>query len=224
MDDPTLDAAEHRRALVGLRRINAWSRTAHYLACEVREVVRQRKLTKLRVLDVACGGGDNLRQLSAKFANGNCHVEWIGCDISPTAIDQARRGALRSKSTNCRFLVHDVFTSPPPERYDIVMSTLFLHHLSHDLAVKLLRTMSAVANHAVLVDDLVRSRRGYWLAQLGCHFLSRSPIVQSDGPQSVRSAFTLDEVGRLASEAELRGATLREHWPERFTLCWQIDS
>lgn len=73
----------------------------------------------------------------------------------------------------------------------------------------------------VLVQDLVRSRLGLGLTWIGCHLLSRSPIVRVDGPRSVRAAFTPREVRALAAQAELDAARLSCHWPQRLVLQWR---
>ncbi|MFN5696272.1 MAG: hypothetical protein ACK486_04460 [Cyanobacteriota bacterium] len=62
------------------------------------------------------------------------------------------------------------------------------------------------------------------LTWVGTRLLSRSPIVQIDGPLSVGGAFQLDEVRQLASAAGLAGAQITRFWPERFLLSWRRDA
>ncbi len=93
-----------------------------------------------------------------------------------------------------RFSVLDVLNDPIPEGYDVVTCSLFLHHLDEAGAVALLSKMANAAGRLVLVNDLVRGRIGYVLAWVGCHLLSRSPIVRHDGPVSVAGAYTIPEV------------------------------
>ena len=81
--------------------------------------------------------------------------------------------------------------------------------------------MGAAAGRAVLVDDLVRGRRGFALAWAGCRLLSGSRVVHHDGPVSVAAAFTPAEAIDLARRAGLDGATVTRHWPERFLLAWR---
>ena len=50
----------------------------------------------------------------------------------------------------------------------------------------------------LVVNDLRRTRWGEQLVTLGCRLLTRSSIVQVDGPQSARAAFSLAELERLA--------------------------
>jgi hypothetical protein len=118
------------------------------------------------------------------------------------------------------FLQRDVLVGELPEGFDLVCSSLFLHHLSNQEAVALLRNM-AVAGRAVLVQDLLRTRIGFLMALATVRVVTRSRIVRVDGPRSVRAAFTPSEVRALAAEAGLEGARLEACWPERFILKWE---
>ena len=72
----------------------------------------------------------------------------------------------------------------------------------------------------VLVNDLERGLAGLTLAHLGTRLLSRSDVVHTDGPLSVRAAFTVPEVRALAAAAGLTGAVVVRRWPCRFLLTW----
>ena len=115
--------------------------------------------------------------------------------------------------------MHDVLTAALPEGYDVVMTSLFLHHLERDEAARLLAAMRAAARRLVVIDDLRRDGLGLALAWLGSRTLTRSPVVRVDGPRSVRAAFTITEVRRLAEAAGWsRDLRVRTHWPRRFLL------
>ena len=58
------------------------------------------------------------------------------------------------------------------------------------------------ARRAVVVDDLERSRAGFFLARVATRFLSASDIVHADGPLSVEGAFTVEEARGLAARAQ----------------------
>jgi 2-polyprenyl-3-methyl-5-hydroxy-6-metoxy-1,4-benzoquinol methylase len=221
MDEPNLDPTEHRRALAGLRRINAWSLTTNYLWRAITHIASERSIRTIRILDVACGGGDLSVQIAERARRARIEVVMHGCDMSSTAVEHATALAAQRGFANCHYYVCNVFEQPFADEYDIVTSSLFLHHLSEPEAIAVLRKMSQAARHAVLVDDLVRSRFGYFLAQVGCRLLSRSPIVHYDGPVSVLGAFTLEEAKGLAAEAGLAGTTFTRHWPERYLMCWK---
>jgi hypothetical protein len=73
----------------------------------------------------------------------------------------------------------------------------------------------------VLVDDLNRSWAGLALASAATRLLTTSAVVHTDGPRSVRAAFTPSEALGLAEQAGLTGATVRRHWPCRWQLVWR---
>ncbi|NNL31028.1 MAG: nucleotide-binding protein, partial [Gemmatimonadetes bacterium] len=104
--------------------------------------------------------------------------------------------------------------------YDLVTSSLFLHHLAWPEAVELLRRMAAGARRRLFVQDLRRTRLGYVLAWLGLHTFSRSEVARVDGLRSVEAAFSVDEARRLCAEAALRSAVVGVAWPQRFIMRW----
>lgn len=220
MDDPGLDAGLHRQALRGLARINAWSGSARILWPAIAALARQVAPRPLRLLDVATGGGDVPLRMARRARRAGLHLEIAGCDRSAVAVQSATEAAARAGAA-VHFTVRDALADGLPDGFDVLTCSLFLHHLTHDDAVKLLRTMAAAARHLVLVNDLRRSGGGWWFAYFGTRILSRSPVVHVDGPRSVAAAFTVAEAAALAAEAGLPGATVARRWPFRFLLTWQ---
>ena len=221
MDDPALDRSQHIHALKGLERINSWSRTATILWRAISLIASERTFRPIRVLDIACGGGDLAIRLARIAKRERVEVEVHGCDISPTATAHASVVAQREGIARSQFFVHNVLEQPLPDGYDVITCTLFLHHLEDGQVIALLQDMSRAARYAVLADDLIRTRVGYWLAHLGCRVLSRSPVVHYDGPASVRGAYTVAEVKKLALQAGLSGTRFQKHWPERYLMSWK---
>ena len=173
----------------------------------------------MRILDVACGGGDVMVDVARRARSAGVPLEAHGCDLSPVALEHARSEAGRwGLATD--FFERDVVADGLPGGYDLVCSSLFHHHLSRAEAVDLLRHMAA-AGHWVLVQDLLRGTMGYLLAWSALRLLSRSDVARVDGPRSVRAAFSLLEVRTMAVEAGLAGADIHRGWPQRFILRWR---
>lgn len=219
MDQPELDARRHHRALEGLARINFFSGSARILWPEIRRLIRQEPQREWRLLDVATGAGDVPAALWRKARRAGLRLEVAGCDISDRAVEHAQLGAERAKAP-IRFFRCDALGEGLPEGYDIVTSSLFLHHLEEDRAVELLCRMATAARSLVLVNDLERSRAGFALAYVGVRVLSRCDVVHVDGPRSVEGAFTCAEAGELSRAAGLQGATVKRRWPCRYLLAW----
>ncbi len=227
MDQPGIDPGEHAQALAGLRRINALSRCSASLFAPIRQLAERQRGTPLRVLDLACGGGDTAIDLALMARRSSIPLILEGCDISPGAVAIARANAERRGAT-ARFFRADALADPlpsgpdgaSPDGYDVVLTSLFLHHLDDHDAEMVLALMARRAHYLVLVNDLIRSPLGYGLAWAGTRLLSRSWIVHTDGPLSVQGAFQLAEVAAMAERAGLQGASLRRCWPERYLLSW----
>ena len=219
MDQPGLASAEHAAALRGLERINVLSRSGAVLWPTIARLARERAGAPLRVLDLASGGGDVPITLARLAERLGLDVRPEGCDISLRAVAFARERA-GARGVDVGFFEWNALSDTLPGGYDVITSTLFLHHLDGEVAVDLLRKMRIAAGRAVLVDDLIRSRWGHALAWAGCRLLSSSRVVRHDGPVSVAAAFTTAEVMELAGRAGMEGATLTRHWPERFLLAW----
>ena len=95
MDDPALPASEHLAALDALATINAISCTAGQLTAAVRTILGPAPLTArpLRIVDVACGGGDLTVALALRLArrlaadsSATCPVEVLGIDLSEAKV------------------------------------------------------------------------------------------------------------------------------------------
>ena len=217
MDSPGLEPHRHRRALRSLARINRLSLAGRRLWSVVRGI-HTRRGGPVTVLDVACGGGDVALSLKRLADQAGCPVKVNACDISPVAVEFAQQRA-RSLGLEVEFFEHDALMGAIPGTFDLVSSSLFLHHLSEEEAVAFLG-MCAGAGPRTFHQDLLRTPLGYALAKITVPFITRSRVVRVDGVRSVEGAFTLPEAKDLADRAGLRDAEISRCWPERFSLYW----
>lgn len=219
MDRPDVDPQAHAVALHALGRVNWLSLSAFPVWWAIRRLAARHQGRELRVLDVACGGGDFAVNLARNAMRSGLKLTVDGCDLSETAVQTARDRAAQAK-VDCHYFQFNVLQDPWPTDYDVICSSLFLHHLTTADAEQVLSRMGQVSRHMVLVNDLVRSRLGYFLARYVSHLITRSPIVHYDGPISVAGAFTPRELRGMAQRAGLAGATVRRHFAERMLLQW----
>lgn len=222
MDQPGLDQREHLEALAGLARINAWSGSAGILWPALRALGEPAEGNAIRVLDIACGAGDVPLRLWRRARRAGLAMQISGCDRSAAAV-QAASARSAEAGADLRFFVLDALADPIPAEFDVITCSLFLHHLEHADARRFLTRVSVAARKMVLINDLERSNLGYALAWFGTRLLSRSAVVHTDGPLSVRAAFTKAGMLRLAHEAGLERAIIRRKWPFRFLLEWRKE-
>lgn len=214
MDSPSLPRDQHLEALSSLEAINRVSRTAQSLLPYVVSLARELGRDELDLLDVACGGGDVPLSLARLAGRRGIKLRLTLVDRSPTALAHAGK-----QDSEVRLLCVDALSEELPPA-DIVTNSLFLHHLDRPEATEVIRHLASAARHMLLISDLRRSRIGYALAWATCG-ISRSRVVQHDGPVSVQAAWTMSELAAMAHDAGLAGALIARQWPWRMLLYWR---
>ncbi|QDV83868.1 methyltransferase domain-containing protein [Planctomycetes bacterium TBK1r] len=223
MDEPDIDSTLHADALRGLSRVNRLSGAVRSIWNPIAEVARKRTGGPIRVLDVASGGGDVAIGIKQLADRKGLAMDVVGCDISQTAVEFAGENAKR-RNADVTFVQQDVLGQNLPSDFDVVYSSLFLHHLESTDVVRLLGSMRAAARHRVVISDLLRSQLGYVLAKWGIRLLTTSKVCHVDGPLSVRAALTMPEAIELASQAGLTPVRIQRRWPERFLMVYDIEA
>jgi SAM-dependent methyltransferase len=228
MDDPNLPEEDHRAALEGLKQLNKISSSARLLWNALTQIAAASDSTRkdkepLRVLDIATGSGDMLvalSQYSQRQESGNTHFHFTGVDISPTALKVAQNNAQRA-GADIDFLTCDVMNEPISSGFDILMTSLFTHHLDPDGVHTLFKKVLESDARAFIVNDLVRSTLSFSLVWLASRILTSSHIVHFDAPVSVRAAYTPDELREMALNAGLLNSHVELHPPCRQLLIWR---
>jgi 2-polyprenyl-3-methyl-5-hydroxy-6-metoxy-1,4-benzoquinol methylase len=217
MDDPGLPEHELTHALRGLSRLNSISLAAGATMlplCTLADELRCSQARPLRVLDVACADAELICAAARISTTHPRPMLFFGCDINPRSISLAQQQARAAQAATPpkdakramqppTFFVHDMIQAAPPGEYDVVMCSLFLHHLSDEHALRAIQHMARAARHAVLINDLVRSRIALAVVAIASRILTRSRIVHVDSLRSVRAAFTRDELLALCERAAL---------------------
>lgn len=100
-----------------------------------------------RVLDLGCSTG----HLSLWYAHRFPHLQIVGCDFVPEAIDQAREAAAARGITNARFEVADLAVGLPDGLFDAVISTQGMTSVDGDRAAVVAHAATALRQGGQLV-------------------------------------------------------------------------
>jgi SAM-dependent methyltransferase len=221
MDDFSITDERLRAALRDLRRINGLLGGHRATDAVLDPVLADR--SALTVLDVGTGSGDYPVHLVQRGEQRRTPVEVVGVDLNPVTVghgrawlDAALPPLLRDRA---RIDLADALDLPyPDDAFDVAHAALFLHHFHGREAVDLLRELARVSRLGILINDLHR----HPLAYVGIWTLSRllrlAPMVQHDGPVSVRRGFRRSELEALAHTADCGPVDVRWHWAFRWTL------
>jgi 2-polyprenyl-3-methyl-5-hydroxy-6-metoxy-1,4-benzoquinol methylase len=219
MDDPALPERDLDAALRGLARLNRASRSWRAFAPVLRRACEGLRRS-VRVLDVACGGGDNIAALMRWARTRGMPIECHACDVNP-AMTSRTLLAMRNvepRTPDSRTFVADVVRGEIPGEYDVVMNSLFLHHLTREDCVLALRAMWRSASVAMVVSDLVRSNCNWLQVGVASRVLTSSRVVRVDALRSVEAAWTVRELSEIAREAGVEDASVLSAFPARMLL------
>lgn len=191
-DVPEALAAQSYRELNVMHRVLGNKR---YLISALR---RDRQRVR-RVLDVGCGRGELLREISASL-----RVEGVGVDLAPSqSTDILKADATRD-------------LLPP---VDVAYSTYVAHHVTEEDLVKMIRNVGRSCRRFILLD-IVR----HWIPQALFHLFVAplvSPITAEDGRTSLRRAYTPSELTNLIQGA-LAGTGAHYHHSVSFLGIRQV--
>jgi len=172
------------------------------------------------VVDVGTGNALHL----ARLVEWACSVGgdgWrgIGVDLHPDVLAVARE-EVAGRDAGLHLVRGDALRLPlATDSADVVVCTLTLHHFDDATAPRVVREMARVARSLVVVNDLHRSRAGYWAARLlAATWWRTNRFTRHDGPLSVLRSFTPDELESVGREAGLHAPTVRSHLPFRLIL------
>lgn len=217
MDGDDYSPEEFAETLRHLARINVLTRGYQPTLAALDRVVATGAVPAdrpLTVLDIGCGFGDTLRAVAAWARRRRVEVALTGVDLNPLCC-QLAEGATDARDA-ITWRVADVFALEP-DPVDVVMSALFMHHLSDAGVVRVIRWMRQHARVAAFINDLHRHPLAYHFIRLTTPLFSGNRLICHDAPVSVARAFTRAEWERLLAEAGVPAGTaaIRWHWAFR---------
>ena len=213
MDAPNLDPAIYARVLADLAKVNTIT-MARRPTLAFLDRLHARDGGSLRILDVGYGDGDMLRRIAAWAKARHKEVDLVGIDLNPRSADVAR--AATPASTPIDYRTGD-YQGLADEPWDVIVSSLVAHHMSHDELVGFLRFMDSHAQRGWFINDLHR----HGLAYLGYPLLARIAgwhrIVREDGQLSIARSYRPAEWAPILAEAGVCDARVFRAFP--FRLC-----
>ena len=217
MDEPC-SYEDFRECLVDLAQVNrltlSYRPTLHFLD---RLIEVQPSSKPLHIIDVGCGGGDMLRHIATWAKHRGVTIVLTGIDLNPYAARAARE--FSPSDSGIEWITGDAFSYAPPDGIDVVLSSLFTHHLPEPEIVRFLAWMESSARHGWFVNDLCRERTPFRLFTVLAKAMRWHRFVQHDGPVSFRRSFREGDWQRMIAAAgiDLASVQIERRFPGR--LC-----
>lgn len=200
MDEPC-SRDELRACLRDIEKLNRWFLGYRPVLSWLDLLNRSRSMKLLRIMDIGCGHGDLLRQIEHWAGKRGISVKLTGCDVNPETIAIAAEAS--PKSSGIEWVAADVFSLNGRGSVDVVVSSLFTHHLREQDVVRFVRWMEQHTQIGWFINDLSRAPIPYWLIKAFSRVAGLHQFVQHDAPVSFRRAFVADDWRRICSAAGL---------------------
>ncbi len=220
MDTETVSYGEFRDCLVDLAAVNRLTFAKRPTLDFFDRLLESRRMKSapLEVVDVGSGYGDMLRTIHAWAKRRGVPVSLTGVDLNPWS----RRAAFEATPADhgIRWVTADAFAYEPPNGIDVVISSLFAHHLPDPLVARFLSWMEQKSRVGWFVNDLHRHPIPYHFFRHFSKLARLHRFVRHDGPVSIARAFEAADWHKLLESAGIPQSLVDVRWrmPFRLTL------
>lgn len=214
MDDLQYNGPILHDALDKLAKINQWLGGNKVTINGLKKVLKNYpKYKAITIVDLGCGGGDILREVSQFGIKNGYQFHLIGIDANQHTVNYAH--SLSETYDNIEFKAIDIFSEEfKTLHYDLVLTTLFLHHFKNDELISFLKLVLEKATLGIVVNDLHRHKLAYYLFKVLCITISNKTIIE-DGLTSVLRGFKREELVKISEQLE-SNFQLKWKWAFRF--------
>jgi 2-polyprenyl-3-methyl-5-hydroxy-6-metoxy-1,4-benzoquinol methylase len=209
MDTDCADFADYSTCLRDLSRVNVVTMTHRPMLSWLANHAK----ADFSVLDIACGHGDALRKIRAHYPDARL----TGIDLNPWATRAAREAT--DPAARIEFINGDAFAYTPPQKFDVIITSQFTHHLTDDQVVGFLRWLQENAAQGWFISDLHRHILPYYGFPILARLALWHRFVREDGQISIARAFIRAEWHALLRQAGITEQQATVTWYVPFRLC-----
>ncbi len=182
----------------------------------LKTVLRNSGLNKaVRILEIGCGGGDNLQVLKKYFQEREIPFKLTGVDIKKECIEYAEE---QTANSQIEFICSDYRNYELTEKPHVIFSSLFCHHFTNAELVEMLKWKHQNSVFGFFINDLRRDTVAYHSIKLLTRIFSKSYLVKHDAPLSVKRAFIREDWHKLFSRAGIWDYEIEQHWAYRWLV------
>jgi 2-polyprenyl-3-methyl-5-hydroxy-6-metoxy-1,4-benzoquinol methylase len=170
---------------------------------------------QLTIIEIGCGGGDNLRAIKEWATQIKLPVLLLGIDINEKCIAYAKS---RERNSGVQFVHSDYKLIEIENKPDIIFSSLFCHHFTEDELIFQLQWMQRKSAVGFFINDLHRHALAYYSIKFLTAIFSKSYLVKNDAPLSVQRGFKRTDWQRLFAGANIQNYSCRWQWAFRWLV------
>ncbi|SEL16310.1 Methyltransferase domain-containing protein [Aquimarina amphilecti] len=161
---------------------------------------------QFRIVDIGCGGGDSLYNISNTLNAKGIEATFLGIDGNPQSIRYAS-----SKYNHIQFKTDNIldhsFSIPD---CDIIISSHFMYHFEDQELTEFIQRIREKGIKHIIFSELKRSKTAYFLFKYSSYFLPISKLAKQDGLIAIQRAFTVNELKSILDLSDVKNYTINE--------------
>ena len=200
---------EIKRSLEDLRFINRWFGGLSTSKWLIRRVLSETRLPSLSILDVGAASGDGIEAIQKALAQ--TAIRGTLLDRNPANFNGTRAAKVAGDAVSLPFR---------DQAFDVVICSLFAHHLEPEQIVMFVDDALRISRVAVLINDLRRSYLHLGLIYAGLPLFSR--ITRHDSVASVLRSYTPFEMHSMLKQSAAARVEVHNHFLCRMgAIAWK---
>tara|TARA_B100000795_G_scaffold138704_2_gene103662 strand:- start:13561 stop:14283 length:723 start_codon:yes stop_codon:yes gene_type:complete len=219
LDNLQTSGTELTKTLEGLSIINRFLGNTNATFSAVKPILISSE-TSLTIIDLGCGGGDNLRKIARWCSQKNIRVRLIGIDGNLNILDYALDK--NTSSLAVEYVQADILSNEFNLPYcDILISSHFVYHFTDSDLVQFLKKSKPRIKQHLIFSELERSHLAFSLFNAVSIFMPFTKMVRQDGKRAIERAFKKPELDSILIKAGFGNYRMTRKWA--FRLLISID-
>ena len=167
----------------------------------------------INILDIGCGDGETLRRIDDYGRTRKFSLRLKGIDLNKQVIALANE---ENFSKDINFIHGDALANDSTQVYDLIISSLTMHHLKDEDIIKLMHWMSLNARIGWFISDLHRHPMAYYFIKYFVRLGKFNRYIRHDAPLSVARGFRRQDWNKILSNAQFNHNDVRISWYPNF--------
>lgn len=215
MDSVAFGGTEMKYLIRDISTVNRWLGGNSITFKGINRLLRSEEVKEITILDVGCADGGNLQKVIAHLEQKGIKTSGIGIDFNENILAEAT--TKYSLFHNLHFQKVDVLKQPDAiPQADIVILSLFLHHLNDDEIIFLLNHILSKTTIGIVVNDLSRNKMAFNLFKLFSFFFLKTKTAAYDGLVSIARGFKRSELLYFSKHIPNQHSTVTAQWAFRY--------
>jgi len=169
------------------------------------------------ILDIGFGGGDSIKNLALFGIENKIKLFFYGVDLKEDCLNYAEKNLSEIQNKKLECLDYRDIEPKNLEKIDVIHCSLFLHHLEETEIIDFFK-MARIHKCIVLINDLHRHWLAFHSIKILTSLFSKSWLIKSDAPLSVKRGFKKKELISLLQSSGFTDYTIRWSWAFRYII------